>query len=80
MLARTLRRIRLEHRLTQADIGEAVDATQQAVNHWENGMRLPRTRHLLAFADAFEVNAEELLQLRDLANQTLQRELRELAT
>lgn len=68
-LARAFRRIRMERRLSQEDVADAVYARRQSVGRWENGERVPRQRICVRFAEAFGLDVECVLKLRDRALQ-----------
>lgn len=43
-------------KISQAELAEALDVTQQTVSGWENGDSLPRTSRVVKIADALGVD------------------------
>ena len=56
----TIRRLRTEHTLTQAELGKVVGVSMQAISKWERGS-LPDIGILLTLADYFHVSLDELM-------------------
>ena len=56
-----LRDLRLERDLTQAEVGEAIGVTPQAISKWENENGLPDVVQLIPLADYFGVTVDALL-------------------
>ena len=56
-----LRDLRLERGLTQADVGEGIGVSPQAVSKWENENGLPDVTQLIPLADYFGVTVDALL-------------------
>lgn len=57
-----IRRLRLAHDLTQAELGALVGCTGAAVNQWEAGSRGPRTAVLPFVATALGITVDELIK------------------
>ena len=55
-----LKELRLQHGLTQAQLGEKVGVKQNTFTNWENGKREPNFEILLKLADLFEVSLDWL--------------------
>lgn len=53
---------RKEKSLTQIQLAELLDITNQAVSKWENGTSDPNTSNLIALAKLYGISAEELLK------------------
>ena len=53
---------RKEKSLTQIQLAELLDITNQAVSKWENGASDPSTSNLLALAKLYGISAEDLLR------------------
>jgi transcriptional regulator with XRE-family HTH domain len=51
----TIRRLRLQHGLTQQGLGHRVGVSKTAVFFWESGRNEPSARQLEALADVFRV-------------------------
>ncbi len=56
-----LRDLRLERGFTQAEVGEGIGVSPQAVSKWENENGLPDVTQLIPLADYFGVTVDELL-------------------
>lgn len=53
--------LRSKHGLSQKEFAERVDASQSAVNYWENGKRAPKLVQLQKIASAFSITLDSLL-------------------
>lgn len=60
-LGTRLLELRKKHNLTQADIGEKLNVSVQAVSKWENDLSLPDYDYLIKLADLFNISTDELL-------------------
>ncbi|HHT7238218.1 MULTISPECIES: helix-turn-helix domain-containing protein [Bacillus cereus group] len=56
-----LKQIRLEHKLTQEQLGEKINVTKVSVSGYENGNRTPDTDTLQKLADSFDISVDYLL-------------------
>ena len=56
-----IHQLRKRRQLTQAQLGERLHISFQAVSKWEKGLSDPSTSNLLALARLYGVSAEELL-------------------
>jgi repressor LexA len=65
MLARHLKQLRKEWRLTQGELASRFGVTQQAVAKWESGRALPEPETISRIADFFGVSADYLLGRTD---------------
>lgn len=61
MIGDILKRERKKRRLTQADIGEQLGVSQQAVAKWENNSTEPRAQDLVTLAAIYNVSVDYLL-------------------
>ena len=60
-LGTILSELRKKYNLTQADIGEKLNVSVQAVSKWENDLSLPDYDYLIKLADLFNISTDELL-------------------
>ena len=60
-LEEKLTALRREHKMTQAELAEALDVSRQAVSKWERGLGCPDVSLLPALAQVLEVELEGLL-------------------
>ena len=56
-----LRRKREERRMTQADLAERIGTTQQNINSFETGYKIPPLRVVVAAADVFRCSTDEMI-------------------
>ena len=61
-LGEVLKNHRIECKMTQEFVAEAIGVSRQAVSKWESGKSDPSTTNLLALADLFGISAEDLLK------------------
>ena len=61
-LGEELKARRLQCKMTQEFVADALGVSRQAVSKWENGTVDPSTSNLLALAKLYGLSAEELLQ------------------
>lgn len=58
--AENLKSLRMEHKLSQGKLAEAVGVTQQCVSEWERGKIEPTLSYLWQLADIFGVSIDVL--------------------
>lgn len=61
-LGEVIKRHRIECKMTQEFVAEALGVSRQAVSKWESGASDPSTSNLSALAKLFGTTAEELLK------------------
>ncbi len=61
-LGEVLRSHRLECKMTQEFVAEAIGVSRQAVSKWESGAADPSTTNLIAVAKLFKISPEDLLR------------------
>ncbi len=61
MLGVNIRRIRLDHHLSQAEFGRIIHVFQSAVSQWEKDITRPDTDTLRAIALAFNVSIDTIM-------------------
>ena len=62
LLGEVIKRYRIQRKMTQEFVAEALGVTRQAVSKWESGASNPSTTNLMALAKLFGVTAEEILK------------------
>ena len=62
MLSDNIRRIRLDHNLSQASFGYILHVSQSAVSQWEKGTTRPDTDMLRAISLAFDTPMDDIMQ------------------
>lgn len=68
MLGDRLRRLRLEKKLTQEELGKKINVTKVSISGYEKGNRTPDTETLQKLADFFNVTTDYLLGRTDHPN------------
>lgn len=61
MFPERLKFLRLQHGLSQAELGRILGFSYQAISNYENGKREPRISEIIQFADYFKVSIDYLL-------------------
>lgn len=61
-LGEAIKRHRLEAKMNQEFVAEAIGVSRQAVSKWESGISDPSTSNLYALAKIFDMEADELLK------------------
>ena len=60
IFAERIRDLRMEHRLTQEEVGKIIGVKRYAVYSYEKGRACPEMKGLVALADYFEVSMDYL--------------------
>lgn len=60
-----LKELRKKHGQTQAQLGECIGVTQQAIERWENGRTEPNSSTLIQLSNFFGVTTDYLLDNLD---------------
>ena len=63
----TIAALRKQRNMTQAELGERLNVTFQAVSKWERGETLPDTALLPALAEALETSIDYILLCGQMA-------------
>ena len=67
-IADSIRRFRIEHDLTQVELGRITGVSGFAVSQWENGRAVPRMGAIQKMADHFGVPKSDIMGDRSLAS------------
>ncbi len=65
MIAKRIKEIRTENKLTQAQFGERLSVSQDNVSLWENGKSFPTVEHVITICVTFSVSSDYLLGLTE---------------
>lgn len=57
----SIRILRIQHGLTQREVGNMLNTTQQAVSHWERGLVEPDTITIRSLAKLFHVPVDAIV-------------------
>lgn len=64
-IAKRIKDIRVEHKLTQAQFGDILSVSQDTVSLWENGKSLPTAEYLIVICKSFSISADYILGLTE---------------
>lgn len=70
MFPSRLKKLRLEHKMTQEQLGKRINVTKVSISGYENGNRTPDLETLQKIADCFDVTTDYLLGRVDHPNKT----------
>lgn len=57
--------LRMQKKMTQSQLANAIGSTQQSVTDWETGKKVPHSDALIAMADTFGVSIDYLVGATD---------------
>lgn len=60
-----LRKLRLEKNLSQAQIAELLETTQQHYSTYENGKHEPPLKHIVTLCKFYDISADWLLGIKE---------------
>ena len=61
-IGQMIRLARIKKGMTQADLAETIGVSQGAVGQWENGMTIPRPKHIVRLSSLLDIPVDELLK------------------
>ncbi len=61
-IAENIRRLRLQHGLSQAELGAIAGVTDKAVSTWETGAKEPRMAAIQKIADHFHISKSQIIE------------------
>lgn len=61
-IAENIKRLRLEHGLSQAELGAIAGVTDKAVSTWETGAKEPRMNAIGRIADYFHIQKSDIIE------------------
>lgn len=64
-LGRTIRSLRIQHRLTQAQLAQKLNVTKSVISAYENDLRMPSYDVLIAMTKIFKVSSDYMLGLEN---------------
>lgn len=59
--AEKIAELRIQHGLSQKELGDILGVSNKAVSKWENGESMPKTTTMLKIAEHFEIDVNELM-------------------
>lgn len=61
-IGENIKRLRLQHGLSQAELGAIAGVTDKAVSTWENGAKEPRMGAIQKIADYFHIKKSDIIE------------------
>ena len=61
-IGQMIRDARIRKGMTQAGLAETIGVSQGAVGQWEQGMTIPRPKHIVRLSTLLEIPVDELLK------------------
>ena len=61
-IGQMIRDARIKKGMTQAGLAETIGVSQGAVGQWEQGMTIPRPKHIVRLSTLLDIPVEELLK------------------
>ena len=62
MFKDNLKQLRLEMKLTQAELAKILNVSFKTISHWENGYSEPSVNQIIALKNFFKVSYEEIIE------------------
>lgn len=62
-----IKRLRLNAKYTQSELGERLNVTDKAISRWESGMGMPEIGNLLVISKLFGVTVDDILNCNEAA-------------
>ena len=62
MFKDNLKQLRLEMKLTQAELAKILNVSFKTISHWENGYSEPSINQIIALKKLFKVSYEEIIE------------------
>lgn len=75
MLSKNIKRLRENIHLTQAELAEKLNMSEDTVNLWESDSAAPEIKDLCGLADIFQVSVDTLLEHKSEYNEELLNDL-----
>lgn len=61
-IGQMIRDARIRKGMTQAGLAETIGVSQGAVGQWEQGMTIPRPKHIVRLSTLLDIPVDELLK------------------
>ena len=62
MFKDNLKQLRLEMKLTQAELAKILNVSFKTISHWENGYSEPSINQIIVLKNFFKVSYEEIIE------------------
>lgn len=73
-----VKRLRLEKRMSQAELGDVIGVTRAAVHQWERNGVVPSLAHISELARFFDVSLSQMIGSPEVEHDSVDAELRQL--
>lgn len=64
-ISKRIKELRIEKKLTQAQLGDKLSVSQDTISLWENGKSLPTAEYIIEICKLFGTSADYLLGLSE---------------
>ncbi len=61
MIGENIKELRVEQKISQANLAKSIGVSQKAIDFWERGVNEPKASYIVKLADFFGVSADYLL-------------------
>ncbi len=84
MIGEKIKKLRIEHNLTQIELAEKIESQQPQVNRWESGKKFPSLPMLIKISKLFNISLDTLvmdekdLQTLKIKDKTLLSKIKEI--
>jgi transcriptional regulator with XRE-family HTH domain len=58
-LGEKIKELRLEHNLSQMQLGKLIGVSQKAIDYWERNVNEPKASYIIAMVKVFEITFDE---------------------
>lgn len=61
VIRKSIKQNRVERKITQSQLADAIGATHAAISYWENGVNIPNISDCWKMADYMNISIDELV-------------------
>lgn len=61
IIGKSIKQNRLERKITQSQLADAIGVTHAAISYWENGVNIPNISDCWKMADYMNISIDELV-------------------
>ena len=58
-----IKELRLEHNLSQMQLGKLIGVSQKAIDYWERNVNEPKASYIIALVKTFNISYDEFFNL-----------------
>ncbi len=86
MIGAFLKQLRIEHHLTQEQLGQQIGVTNKTISRWETGNYMPPIECLILLSDLYKISINEILSgkrvldenIKEVAEENMTQVLKEI--